>query len=74
MIKLSSELKIAKKEDFYKDNKPKIGMKYFVYSYHNDKELEERIVYDFFEIEKLEPWLSDDRVFVYKKYHSLKDL
>lgn len=56
-------MRIATQEDFEKDNQLNRGLHYLIHSYHSD-EFEAYIVNERFTLDKISPWLNDNRIFV----------
>jgi len=79
LTELDNNYRKAIKADFFtEDGKPCVGQELFIHGYHSN--LYERYVIggkkeknvwdvsdDIFTIDKIEPWLSDGRVFVHKE-------
>ncbi len=72
MINIPQTLRVAQKDDFYKKNKPNIGLPFYVYPFHHER-LEEYIVKDNFNLEKWLPWLNEGRIYVNKSVTNKTD-
>ena len=56
-------LRVAKREDFFVNGNILIGLSFIIHSFH-DNEYEAHIVKPGFEIEKIDPWLQEGRIYV----------
>jgi len=61
---LPENSQIACKDDFFKDNKPIVGLYYLIHSWHYPVYWLYRVNSNFKYEEHVEPWMGDERVFV----------
>lgn len=56
-------IRIAKKDDFFKNGLPNIKMWFLIHGYH-ENHFEAYQVKNDFDINKILPWLNDNRIYV----------